>query len=32
MNAVINELKIFSRGLNQEEIVNEMNVIRSLLN
>jgi len=32
MNGVIDELKIFSRGLNQEEIVNEMNVIRLLLN
>jgi len=32
LNGVIDDLKIFSRGLNQEEIVNEMNVVRPLLN
>ncbi len=32
LNGVIDDLKIFSRALAQEEIVNEMIVIRPLLN
>jgi hypothetical protein len=32
MDGVIDDLKIFSRALDQEEIVNEMNVIRPWLN
>jgi len=31
LNGVIDDLKIFTRALNQEEIVNEMNVIRPWL-
>ncbi len=32
LNAVIDDLKIFSKGLDQTEILNEMNVKRPLLN
>jgi hypothetical protein len=32
LNAVIDELKIFKRGLDNAEIANEMNVKRPLLN